>query len=108
MVVFAETTKKKIQFIIFYVEVCAESKATYLAIRKVSFIVLFMFLYVFGVLKLQINNFLLQIYNIFDIKNMLKSFVIVNFVLIQNDKKANQDEKNFFCINCCDGNILFL
>jgi hypothetical protein len=88
MVVFAEITKKKIQFIIFYVEVCAESKTTYLAIRKVSFIVFFMFLYVLWVLKLQISNVLLQIYNILDIKNILKSFLIVNFVLIQNDKKS--------------------
>jgi len=88
MVVLAETTKKKIQFIIFYVEVCAESKTTYLAIRKVSFIVFFMFLYVLWVLKLQINNVLLQICNILDIKNILKSFLIVNFVLIQNDKKS--------------------
>lgn len=88
MVVFAETTKKKIQFIIFYVEVWTESKTTYLAIRKVSFIVFFMFLYVLWVLKLQISNVLLQIYNILDIKNILKSFLIVNFVLIQNDKKS--------------------
>ena len=88
MVVFAEITKKKIQFIIFYVEVCAESKTTYLAIRKVSFIVFFMFLYVLWVLKLQISNVLLQICNILDIKNILKFFLIVNFVLIQNDKKS--------------------